>query len=111
MKSTVRVLLTASLPLVFLLANPSAYGAENENFDAAAKYQSTCFACHGTGAAHAPEVGDVIEWEIRLEKGLETLVQNTITGLNGIMPARGLCTDCSDDQLQQIVEFMLESSQ
>lgn len=111
MKSTVRVLLTASLPLVFLLANPSANGAENENFDAAAKYQSTCFACHGTGAAHAPEVGDVIEWEIRLEKGLETLVQNTITGLNGIMPARGLCTDCSDDQLQQIVEFMLESSQ
>ncbi|MFT4863469.1 MAG: cytochrome c5 [Pseudohongiellaceae bacterium] len=98
--------------LLFLIASISTvHGAESESFDATAKYQSTCFACHGTGAAHAPEVGDVIEWEIRLDKGLETLVQNTISGLNGIMPARGLCTDCSDDQLKQIVEYMLENSQ
>ena len=80
-------------------------------FDPAQTYKSTCFACHGTGAAHAPEVGDVIEWEIRLEKGLDSLIQNTINGLNGVMPARGLCVDCSDEQLKAIVEYMLDSSE
>ena len=110
MKLSLRTtLITASL-LFSIVPFSSTQAADNENFDAAAKYQSTCFACHGTGAAHAPEVGDIIEWEIRLEKGLDTLVQNTISGLNGIMPARGLCTDCSDDQLKEIVEYMLENS-
>jgi cytochrome c5 len=88
-----------------------AYAGEADSFDPAQTYQNTCFACHGTGAAHAPEVGDVIEWEIRLEKGLDTLVQNTINGLNGVMPARGLCVDCSDEQLKAIVEYMLEQSE
>lgn len=85
--------------------------SEEDKFDAAQTYKTTCFACHGTGAAHSPEVGDVIEWEIRLEKGLDTLVKNSINGLNGIMPPRGLCVDCSDAQLKAIVEYMLESSQ
>jgi len=111
MKSNIRTTLLTSALSMLLSASATAFAAEADNFDAQAKYQSTCFACHGTGAAHAPEVGDIIEWEIRLEKGLETLVQNTVNGLNGIMPARGLCTDCTDAQLKQIVEYMLESSQ
>ena len=78
--------------------------------DAAQAYQTSCYACHGTGQAHAPIVGEVIEWEIRAEKGLDVLLQNTINGLNGIMPARGLCMDCSDDNLKAIVEYMLEQS-
>ncbi len=94
----------------FIFLAQQSFSAEEEKFDAVATYQSTCFACHGTGAAHSPEVGDQIEWEIRMEKGLDTLVQSTINGLNGIMPPRGLCADCSDDQLKAIVEFMLESS-
>ena len=88
----------------------TAFGAESDSYDAGQAYQTTCFACHGTGQAHAPLVGDIIEWEIRLDKGIDTLVQNTINGLNGIMPARGLCTDCSNDQLRAIVEYMLEQS-
>lgn len=99
-----------SLALAMLLS-PFIFAAEIADFDAAKTYQSTCFACHGTGAAHSPEVGDIIEWEIRLEKGLDTLIQNTINGLNGIMPPRGLCADCSDEQLKEIVEYMIESSQ
>ncbi|MFT5937702.1 MAG: cytochrome c5, partial [Pseudohongiellaceae bacterium] len=87
------------------------YAVEADSFDPAQTYQNTCFACHGTGAAHAPEVGDVIEWEIRLEKGLDTLVQNTISGLNGVMPAKGLCVVCSDEQLKAVVEYMLEHSE
>jgi len=96
---------------LLLLCSGNGFAAEEEKFDAEEAYQATCFACHGTGAAHSPEVGDVIEWEIRLEKGLDTLVQSTINGLNGIMPPRGLCADCSDEQLKAIVEYMIASSQ
>lgn len=94
----------------FLLATPLSLAAEDASFDAEQTYKATCFACHGTGAAHSPEVGDQIEWEIRMEKGMDTLVQNTISGLNGIMPPRGLCVSCSDEQLKAIVEFMVQSS-
>ena len=99
-----------TIPCAFLLAASLSVAVEDGAFDAEQTYKATCFACHGTGAAHSPEVGDQIEWEIRLEKGLDTLVQNTIAGLNGIMPPRGLCATCSDDQLKAIVEFMLDSS-
>ena len=105
---TSRALLT--IARAFLLFPALSVAAQDDTFDVEQTYQATCFACHGTGAAHSPEVGDQIEWEIRMEKGMETLIQNTIAGLNGIMPPRGLCATCSDGQLKAIVEFMLDSS-
>ena len=88
----------------------STLAAESDEFNAAQVYQARCFACHGTGAAQAPLLGDVIEWEVRLEKGLDVVVQNTINGLNGSMPPRGLCAECSDDNLKTIVDYMIEMS-
>jgi len=88
----------------------STMAAEPDEFDAAQVYQARCYACHGTGAAQAPLLGDVIEWEVRLEKGLDTVVQNAINGLNGSMPPRGLCAECSDDNLKTIVDYMIEMS-
>lgn len=99
-----------TIACAFLLAASVSIAAQDDSFDAQQTYQATCFACHGTGAAHSPEVGDQIEWEIRMEKGMDTLVQNTIAGLNGIMPPRGLCASCSDEQLRAIVDFMVQSS-
>tara|TARA_Y100001935_G_scaffold76365_1_gene63785 strand:+ start:1536 stop:1904 length:369 start_codon:yes stop_codon:yes gene_type:complete len=101
----------AAMLLFSSLVSAGAVAQESEEFDAKAKYQATCFACHGTGQAHAPVVGDIIEWEIRLEKGFDTLVQSTINGLNGMMPARGLCSDCTDGDLEAIVQFMIDESQ
>ena len=57
----------------FLLFPTLSVAAEDDDFDAEKIYQATCFACHGTGAAHSPEVGDQIEWEIRMEKGMTHL--------------------------------------
>ena len=42
---------------LIVLATTS-HAAEDSAFDAEQAYQATCFACHGTGAAHSPEVGD-----------------------------------------------------
>ena len=83
----------------------------SDGFNAEQKYMASCFACHSTGAAGAPKVGDgmAAEWEPRLEKGLDTIVQNAINGVN-TMPAKGLCFDCSDDDIKAIVEYMIDSS-
>ena len=84
----------------------------SDEFNPEQKYMASCFACHSTGAAGAPKVGAgmAVEWEPRLEKGLDAVVSNTVNGLN-TMPAKGLCFDCTDDDLRAIVEYMIETSQ
>lgn len=84
----------------------------SDGFDAQTKYMASCFACHSTGAAGAPKVGAGMasEWEPRLEKGIDAVVANVINGIN-TMPAKGLCFDCTDDDLRAIVDYMIESSQ
>ncbi|MEQ8952542.1 MAG: c-type cytochrome [Gammaproteobacteria bacterium] len=83
-----------------------------EGLDVEAKYMASCFACHSTGAAGAPKVGagNAEAWEPRLEKGMDAMMANVINGLN-TMPPKGLCFDCTDDDLRAIVDWMVESSQ
>ena len=81
--------------------------AAESAFDAAAKYQMTCFACHSTGAAGAPVTGDSEAWAERMDKGMEAVMANAINGINA-MPAKGMCMDCSDDNLVSLVEYMLD---
>jgi len=57
-----------AIACAFLLTTSLSVAAQGDAFDAEQTYQATCFACHGTAAAHSPEVGDQIEWEIRLER-------------------------------------------
>ena len=87
-------------------AAPMEVAAAAPDFDAAGAYQLSCNACHGTGAAGAPMLGDAGAWEARTEKGMEALMSNVINGV-GAMPARGICMTCSDDDLQAIVNYML----
>ena len=80
--------------------------AATSDFDAAGAYQMSCNACHGTGAAGAPMLGDTETWEARMEKGMDALMSNVVNGV-GAMPARGICLTCSDEDLQAIVNYML----
>ena len=73
-------------------------------------YNSNCMACHSTGAAGAPKLGDAAAWSGRLDKGIEQVYANAINGING-MPAKGLCMSCSDDDIQSVVDYIIENSQ
>ena len=75
-------------------------------FDAAATYQMSCFACHASGAAGAPKIGDAAAWSARMEKGMDAVMTNVTNGLNA-MPAKGLCMNCSDDDLRALVDYMV----
>jgi cytochrome c5 len=53
-------------------------------------YGSKCIACHGSGAAGAPKLGDTAAWAARIGKGIDVLYTGAISGING-MPDKGLC--------------------
>ena len=69
-------------------------------------YRFSCVACHSTGAAGAPKVGDRGNWRQRADQGLEMLVSNAINGKRG-MPAKGGNPTLTDDEIKRAVEYML----
>ena len=73
-------------------------------------YNDSCLACHATGAAGAPKLGDAAAWAPRIAAGMATLVGNAIKGLNA-MPPKGLCMSCSDAELEAAVEYIVAKSQ
>lgn len=84
-----------------------------QEVDGAAVYQQACFACHGTGAAGAPKMGDAAAWAPRIAKGTEMLYKHAIegfTGETGIMPPKGGRADLSDAQVKAAVDYMLSQS-
>jgi len=72
-------------------------------------YNSNCVACHGTGAAGAPKVGDAAAWAPRIAKGMDALLASATNGLNA-MPPKGLCMACSDTELQAAINYMVSQS-
>ena len=76
-------------------------------------YDQACFACHNTGAANAPKIGDKAEWKARIAKGNDTLYQNAIKGGGfgkGFMPAKGGRSDLSDAAVKAAVDYMVAQS-
>jgi len=80
--------------------------AQEGVFDAEGAYQQSCFACHASGAAGAPILGDSEAWESRMEKGMDAIMNNVFNGVNA-MPAKGMCMDCSEAELRAIVDYMI----
>lgn len=71
-------------------------------------YDTKCALCHASGVSGAPKFGTA-DWTDRNAKGMESLLATAISGINA-MPAKGLCGDCSDDELQAAIEHMIKSA-
>ncbi|MEO0883163.1 MAG: PQQ-dependent sugar dehydrogenase [Pseudomonadota bacterium] len=69
-------------------------------------YDLVCSSCHSQALPGMPRLGVKQDWTARLAKGNEALYQSTRLGLNG-MPARGLCDDCTDQELVRAVDYMI----
>lgn len=92
-------------------ATPAAGGstAAPAATDGKSVYESACVACHGTGLAGAPKVGDKAAWAARIAQGAATLEQHAIAGYQGsagFMPAKGGRMDLSDDAVKAAVGYM-----
>jgi cytochrome c5 len=72
-------------------------------------FKAVCAACHATGAAGAPKVGDNGAWGSRIAQGYDTLVQHAIKGIRA-MPAKGGNPDLDDLEVAGAVAFMANQS-
>lgn len=73
-------------------------------------YQSSCQACHATGAAGAPKVGDKEAWAPRIAQGMDTLLTNATKGIRA-MPPKGACATCTEADLKAAIEYMISQSE
>ena len=72
-------------------------------------YRTACAACHMTGAAGAPKVGDKAAWKARIAAGMDTMVLNAIKG-KGAMPPKGGRMNLTDAQIKSAVAYMVGES-
>jgi len=67
-------------------------------------FQAVCTACHTSGAAGAPKVGDAAAWAPRVKTGYEALLTSALKG-KGAMTAQG-GGDFSDVEVGRAVVYM-----
>jgi len=73
--------------------------------DGKSTYDKTCMACHSTGAAGAPKLGDKAAWAPRLKQGMAALHAAALKG-KGAMPPKGGNTGLPDDAVKAAVDYM-----
>jgi cytochrome c5 len=101
------LLITASVALMGVVATANAEDAGEKT------YKMACFACHGTGAAGAPKLGDKAAWAPRIAQGADKLNEHAVkgfTGKSGVMPPKGGRTDLSDADVMAAVDYMVSNS-
>ncbi len=69
-------------------------------------YGQTCAACHATGLAGAPKLGDRAAWAPRLGGGNSELVKAVVKG-KGAMPPKAGNPSLTEGDIRAAVEFML----
>ncbi|WP_234414068.1 c(7)-type cytochrome triheme domain-containing protein [Ideonella sp. A 288] len=72
-------------------------------------YDSACAACHASGIAGAPKVGDAAAWAPRIKTGIDALVNSALKG-KGAMPAKGGQTALPDAAVRAAVVHMTQLS-
>ena len=72
-------------------------------------YTASCAACHTTGAAGAPKLGDNSAWGPRIKAGDESLYNSALKGKNA-MPPKGGNASLSDADVKAVVDYMVSQS-
>ena len=70
-------------------------------------YKKYCFNCHQGGIPDSPVFGNIEDWEDRVEKGRDALLESVRNGIPPGMPKMGTCKNCTDEELGNAVDYML----
>lgn len=73
-------------------------------------YAATCAACHDSGVAGAPKLGDQEAWAEHSHHGMEHMLEAVIKGKEA-MPPRGGNPKLTDDEIRSAIEYILSKSQ
>jgi cytochrome c5 len=71
-------------------------------------YKAVCAACHETGVAESPKMGDKAAWAPRIGVGLDVLVKSAKAGKNAMPPKGG--SDATDEELARVVTYIANKS-
>jgi len=109
---TSAVSIAQNQPPAAVAAEPAPATASSSHDLAAgeATYKTACFACHDTGAAGAPRLGDKTAWAPRIASGYDALLNSALHGKNA-MPPKGGNAALSDDEVANIVAFMMSKAE
>lgn len=77
--------------------------------DGKAVYGKACVACHATGVANAPKLGDKAAWAPRLGAGVDGLMKSVIGG-KGAMPPKAGNPSLTDAEIRAAVEYLLSQA-
>jgi len=93
------------------VVTPPAAVEKPVNLEAGKKvYSSSCFACHDSGVAGSPKIGDKTAWASRIATGTETLYTSALNG-KGVMPAKGGNAGIPDGDIKAAVDYMVSQGQ
>jgi copper(I)-binding protein len=73
-------------------------------------YNTTCVACHGSGAMGAPKLSDKAAWSPRIKTGMDTLYSSALNGKR-MMPPKGGQMALPDSDVKAAVDYMVAKSQ
>lgn len=88
----------------------SAAAAPSDGVIGEKTYKVACIACHQTGVANSPKLGDNSAWATRAQQGLEVLYISAIKGKGNLMPGKGGNASLSDDEVKAAVRYMLKEA-
>lgn len=71
-------------------------------------YKAQCAACHATGAAGAPKLGDNGAWAARIKTGLDALLNSALKGKGAMAPQGG--GDHSDVEIARAVVYLANAA-
>jgi len=92
--------------LAFGIAALAAASGTAQAADGKAVYDKTCVACHASGVANAPKLGDKAAWAPRIATGKDALVTSVLKG-KGAMPPKAGAADLKDDDIKAAVDYMV----
>jgi len=71
-------------------------------------WATSCFRCHRHGLNGAVAYEDKEYWDKSAKKGIETLFKSVwdgYKGQHGVMPAKGFCNLCEEDEIRKSVIY------
>ena len=89
-------------------ATPVAVAASSKP-DGKKTYETTCVACHGSGVAGAPKLGDKAAWAPHLARGVDGLYVSALKG-KGAMPAKGGNASLPDADVKAAVDYLVAAA-
>ena len=83
------------------------------NSDGKTVFENSCASCHTGGfkgwMSGAPEIGEKEEWTKFFEKGESSMNKNVFEGTKR-HEAKGGCDDCSKEQIEAAIKFILSET-